>query len=266
MTDRLPRIAFVGDIHGRWLSVLDRLLEMRPDAAILVGDLHGDAPDGADMRDGRAKPLRDLLWPLEEAGIPVRWIPGNHDGDREHLLDATVGDAVYGPFNFHGRVEEISGLRLAGIGGVFRGQVWFPHAGAPDPAPAAFESRSLHLAHYARHQRWRGGLPLVHRTTIYPEDFQALAGQRADVLVTHEGPGAMSYEGRNGRLVQGFPVIDRLARDMAARLVVHGHHHIAYGMEADGIMVAGLGLAEVVLLEDLLIRCRRGVPPVYRPY
>ena len=63
----------------------------------------------------------------------------------------------------------------------------------------------------------------------------ALAGQRADVLVTHEAPTSHP---------SGVAVLEDLARAMGARLVVHGHHHIGYRAEAaDGLRVLGVGAA-----------------------
>ena len=67
---------------------------------------------------------------------------------------------------------------------------------------------------------------------IWPEDIEALAAQRADVLVTHEAPS--SHPAGNGTL-------DELARAMGARLIVHGHHHVALHAEAhDGLRVMGV--------------------------
>ena len=63
---------------------------------------------------------------------------------------------------------------------------------------------------------WRGGLPLTHRSTIFPSEMRALSQQRADVLVTHEAPFLHPY-GRDG-LVQ-------LAREMGVSRLYHGHHH-----------------------------------------
>jgi calcineurin-like phosphoesterase family protein len=89
-------------------------------------------------------------------------------------------------------------------------------------------------------RRWRGGLPLWHRDTIFPDDFDQLAAQRFDVLVTHEAPSSHQH---------GFAVIDQLAESGGARLIVHGHHHDSYAATLpNGIAVRGLGLAEPWLL------------------
>ena len=54
-------------------------------------------------------------------------------------------------------------------------------------------------------------------TAIWPEDYDYLASQRADILVTHEAP--RSHPAGNAAL-------DALARAMGASLIVHGHHHV----------------------------------------
>ncbi|MGZ5802336.1 MAG: metallophosphoesterase family protein, partial [Burkholderiaceae bacterium] len=50
-------------------------------------------------------------------------IPGNHDTDEtrhyDHLFGSTLADR-----NLHGRIETIAGVRIAGLGGVFRTKVW----------------------------------------------------------------------------------------------------------------------------------------------
>jgi hypothetical protein len=68
---------------------------------------------------------------------------------------------------------------------------------------------------------------------IWPEDVEALASQRADVLVTHEAPSSHPA---------GVAAIDALARAMGATLIVHGHHHVSYLAAAeDGLCAMGVG-------------------------
>jgi hypothetical protein len=84
--------------------------------------------------------------------------------------------------NLHGRVAVVDGVRIAGLGGVFRGQVWTP------PADWLYESAKEFTARCGRSNRWRDGLPRKHRSSIFPEDYFRLVSQRADILVTHEAP------------------------------------------------------------------------------
>lgn len=65
-------------------------------------------------------------------------------------------------------------------------------------------------------QRFLDDVPLIHWSTIFPEDIEALQGQRADILVTHEAPESHPY---------GFAVIGDLARSMGVEHLIHGHHH-----------------------------------------
>lgn len=69
------------------------------------------------------------------------------------------------------------------------------------PAPATFENPKQYLARCGKGNLWRGGLPLTHRSTIFPDDYERLLKQRADILVTHEAPSAHPH---------GFAAIDLL--------------------------------------------------------
>jgi hypothetical protein len=72
-------------------------------------------------------------------------------------------------------------------------------------------------------------------TAIWPEDYDALAGQQADILVTHEAPASHPA---------GNAALDALARAMGARLIVHGHHHVTYrAVAADGLCAMGVASA-----------------------
>jgi len=106
-----------------------------------------------------------------------------------------------------------------------------------------------------RKKRWRGGLSLRHRVSIWWEDYERLSRQRADILVTHEAP--VSYPR------YGYREIDDLARRMKVKLIVHGHHHTDYQAQtSDGIGVIGVGLAGVtddqgVIISPGIISSRR---------
>jgi hypothetical protein len=72
-------------------------------------------------------------------------------------------------------------------------------------------------------------------TAIWPEDYDELTSQRADILVTHEAP--RSHPAGNAAL-------DALARAMGASLIVHGHHHVSYRAVAhDGLRAMGVAAA-----------------------
>jgi hypothetical protein len=208
-------ILFAGDPHRNFSPILRACLGLAPGTLVLLGDC--DCP----------APLAEVLAPAIEQGWDVRWILGNHDTETESAYDnLTTADGDLGL-----RVATIGGLRVAGLPGVFKPRVWQPNEGAP-----AYRTREAFLAALSPQELWRGGLPLWHRDTIFPEDFVELAAQRFDVLVTHEAPSSHPH---------GFAAIDALAEGCGARLIVHGHHHQSYAATLpNGITVRGLGLAE----------------------
>lgn len=215
-----PPLLFGGDPHRNVAPILRACLDLPPGTLILVGDC--DCP----------APLPQLFAPAIARGWQIRWIIGNHDTETEQAYDnLTTADGDLGL-----SVALIAGLRVAGLPGVFKPRVW-----QPDDGPPAFRTRAAFQASLRPAEIWRGGLPLWHRDTIFPEDFDRLAALRADILVSHEAPSSHPH---------GFAVIDALAQALGVRLVVHGHHHRSYAaILPNGIAVRGLGLAEPWLLE-----------------
>lgn len=245
-------IVFVGDIHQQWDTVLRGLsaLPNRPGAAVLLGDIQCE------------KPLDELAAPLLERGIAVHWIFGNHDNDGGPEMWANLADPTLNPRTsagaLHGRVTEIAGLRVAGLGGTFRPRVWDP------PKEPRLRSRT-DLAADVRSlgEGWQDTHldALAHSLStaaIWPEDYEALAAQRADILVTHEAPASHP---------SGKAALDRLARAMGAGLIVHGHHHIGYrARAADGLAVMGVGAAWGTALDGAVLwEGDRPRPMVRRP-
>lgn len=223
-------IAIVGDPHGDY-SCLGRLLGGgTPSAAVFLGDMDLEIPFDEQVR------------PLLSAGVDVRYIHGNHDTDREEWHDNLFCSPLGVSGNLTGRVEEIAGLRIAGLGGVFRDRVWHPKNGDGEPR---FRTRKEFID-ANRRSLWRDGLPRGQRSTIFWEDFEALADERADVLVTHEAPSCHRY---------GFSEIDFIAEVLGAKLIVHGHHHESYEAALpSGIRVVGLAKGEVLRVskEDII--------------
>ena len=184
----------------------------------------------------------------------------NHDTDTvenwRNLFQSQLADR-----NLHGRVVQIDGVRVAGLGGVFRGEVWYP-----DPADAPFNYESYEdykkraepgrivTARQAREARkftdvsclgksphgTPAGKLLTHRSTIFYKDWFELYGQGADILVTHEAPGCHPH---------GFRVLTELARSMKVKFSFHGHHHDCLNYSASfaemGHRAYGVGLRGV---------------------
>lgn len=108
-------IWFIGDPRASFgfiAEAIDRA-EVKPDAVILLGDMECLCPLAQHMAGVTA---RDVDW---------RWISGNHDTDDREAYENLLGDLER---CLDGRVVEIAGLRVAGLGGVFRQEVWYPPA------------------------------------------------------------------------------------------------------------------------------------------
>ncbi len=222
-------IVFVGDIHRHWNHVEHGLaaLERKLRHVVLLGDMECTAP------------LDHHAAPILAHGATLHWIFGNHDADGGAAMWDNLSNPARNPLTapgaLHGRVLNIAGLRVAGLGGTFHTRIWNP------PNPPRLTSRDQLEADMAT--LGPGWSPDAARSlarnlatlAIWPEDVEALASQRADILVTHEAPSSHR---------SGAAVLDSLARAMGAKLVVHGHHHIGYRATAhDGLEVQGVGAA-----------------------
>ena len=200
-----PKIMFFGDPHGEFDFVNRCVQRHSPAAIVLLGDLQA------------RRPLNIELAPIL-ALTEVWFIHGNHDTDSEADYDNLFGSDL-AERNLHGRVAEIAGFRVAGLGGVFRETIWAP------PREPAFASAVDRLRVVRRSERWRGGLPLRHRSSIFPDVYQNLSRQCADILVTHEGLGGHPH---------GWKALDDLAASLRVQVAVHGHLHQAIDYITDG--------------------------------
>ncbi|MYM26502.1 metallophosphoesterase [Duganella sp. FT135W] len=192
----MPEIWFAGDCHGKFAHIVSAAHKFRPDGIVFLGDL--DCPS----------PLQDELADLSEH-IEVAYIPGNHDSDSESNWDNLTAS---GFLNLHSTVATVAGVRIAGLGGVFR-KPWNPRKyDLVDPLFSGAEyAKTL-----GKGNLFRGGLPLRHRTTIFPADVFELSQHSADVLVTHEAPDLHEL---------GFTTITQLAQCLRVAKAFHGHLH-----------------------------------------
>lgn len=240
-------IWFAGDIHGRFshaMAALERTpMAERPRAIIFLGDLE---PQG---------PLRQEYQPFRDAAAEPWHIHGNHDTDRQdtwqNMIDAQER-------NLHGRVVTIAGVRIAGLGGIFRAEVWYPREGNEPALFRSFSEYERYLRHASGVRRRVAKLDAIraeavpgrfselandtltgrlrrHSSTIFPNTVEDLARQRAEVLVCHEAPSAHPH---------GFRAIDDLARAMGVGAVFHGHHHQdrSYPDTGNGYRIHAVGL------------------------
>ena len=212
VADAPPELLFFGDPHGHFEFVVRCVQTYRPEAIILLGDIQAQ------------RPLHIELAPIL-ALTEVWFIPGNHDSDSDADHDNLFGSAL-AHRNLHGRVVDIAGLRVAGLGGIFRESIWAP------PLDPAYRSASDRLKVIRPTERWRGGLPRRHRTSIFPDEYERLARQRADILVTHEGLGGHPH---------GWKALDDLAIALGVQVVVHGHLHQTIDYVADGRLAPDAG-------------------------
>ncbi|STO92557.1 diadenosine tetraphosphatase and related serine/threonine protein phosphatase [Haemophilus pittmaniae] len=187
-------ILFAGDPHGSYTHLYPFVRQQRDVALIILGDLQLSSPE-----------------PLDELAkyCDIWFIHGNHDSKTVAAFDA-IWDSHWKERNLHNRVVEIQGKRIAGLGGVFRGQIWMP----PNK-PMFFDP--IHYCQYSSQEKiWRGGVCLRHRSSIFPSDIEILEPQQADILICHEAP-------KPHRM--GFQVINQLAEKMGVSHIFHGHHH-----------------------------------------
>lgn len=212
-------IYFCGDVHGSWRRLIQIANRDNPHAIILLGDIECD------------RPIHEILGP--EIWKKTWFIPGNHDSDNAASWE-NISIPEHAESNLHGRVVEIAGVRIAGLGGVFRGEIWHPETG---------EANFQNFKEYEKEKLVDDTSPktigkrLKHKSSIFPDVYQELMKQTADILVTHEAMAAHPH---------GFEEIDLLAIEMGVRTCYHGHHHDALDYsawsEANDIKAWGVGL------------------------
>jgi len=226
-------ILYCGDPHGKFRHIIDAAGHTKSSAVVLLGDLQPQ------------RPLHLELAPLIKRGVPIWFIHGNHDTDSDGDYENVWGSELV-HCNVHGRAVELPhGQRLAGLGGVFRGTVWYPSKSAAREGEPAFRSMKEHARSTPSQDRWRNGPHRTHWSTLYPETVDALADLRADVLITHEAPGYHP---------NGFALLDTLAQRMGAKVTVHGHHHDSLDSAArwaqQGFRSFGVGLRGITAIDE----------------
>ena len=183
----------------------------------------------------------------------IFWICGNHDADREQYYDNLFESNLRGQnIQDHG-IATVAGIRIAGIGGVFREKVW-------DGSPLSNRGDITSPEQFARNcgagNRWRGSVPLRHRATVFPSHVDALRGKHADVLVTHEAPDLHP---------NGNAAFMRLASALGVKWAVHGHHQemISYpggiwrGVSVCGIVALDTDTFEITEIDPGLVSNRQ---------
>ncbi|MBV6272163.1 metallophosphoesterase [Alcaligenaceae bacterium CGII-47] len=227
-------IYFLGDVHGRIGHVLPAIQRDGAHSAhvIFLGDI--------DL----SRPFEEEIRPLLDVGIGVWFIHGNHDTDQSSNWD-NLQNSMHRSLD--GRIVEIEGERVAGLGGVFRGEIWYPDRGvATNKVSAIRNHEEFRIQHKIKtpprllNSAQSTGNALKHCSSIFPDTYDRLANQKADILVTHEAPSCHKH---------GFQTLDLLAQVMGVRTLFHGHHHVNLdypGCEQSlGFQAYGVGLRAI---------------------
>ena len=151
--------------------------------------------------------LRDLIDALD---APLVFVPGNHDPDLRGHRDSRAGLALRagmpverpwpaGAVNADGRIVDVGGLRVAGLGGCLR------YSGGPNQYTQRQQSgRARRLAVAGR---WR----------------RRSDGRGVDLVLTHAPPRGVG-DGDDPPHV-GFDGLHRLVTSLEPRVLAHGHVH-----------------------------------------
>jgi Metallophosphoesterase, calcineurin superfamily len=153
-------------------------------------------------------PFDYLEYLVSRLDVPLLYVPGNHDPSlklpdltwmplRSDLTMPQLGPA--GCENIDGRLVEVEGLRVAGLGGSIR------YKDGPNQ--------------YSQAQAGRRAMLLEVRIRLK----RVRRGRRLDILVTHAPPFGLA-ESRDAAHV-GFVGVLRLIQHFQPLLAVHGHVH-----------------------------------------
>lgn len=133
----------LGDVHGaydRLQEALGWLTGRDVDALLLAGDFTAGLPPGWARPDHDADPLAPLRRAVELArgtGLPVAFVPGNHDPPEAPLAE-----------NVDRSTRTIGGVRIYGIGGAGPARMGFPYEWGDEAlARLSVPERDLLLTH-----------------------------------------------------------------------------------------------------------------------
>lgn len=232
-------IFFCGDPHGKFKQIIRAVKLHKPSAIVLLGDIFGEADSTKTLEEELAE-IMDMtdIWAIH----------GNHETDHQSTTDLML---KLGDRNIHGRVVNVGGVRIAGLGGVFRSKIWNPNQGDPTyPDYKEFERihnsklparlRDLDPSHKGERRK--------HLSSIFPDVYERLALLSADVLVTHEAPSCHKH---------GYQAVDELAQMLGVHTAFHGHHHerpdYSRHYERIGFKAIGVGLRGISDLDGNVI-------------
>ena len=188
----------------------DKLDKLLPDLIVSCGDL----------------PFDYLEYLVSRANVPLLYVPGNHDPSVRPpdtswtaLEHKVIVPGPEGCDKVDGRVVEVQGLRVAGLGGCLRYK----------PGPNQYSQAQM---------RWRA-LRLELRIRLK----RVRAGRKLDVFITHAPPFGVA-EAKDAAHV-GFAAFNRIITDLHPLLLVHGHIH-PYGRTQPEKLVNGTRIVNAV--------------------
>ncbi len=117
-------LGVIGDIHGELYhlkKVIDHLATTSIAGVLLVGDFGSSQYELSRWKKDSSYPIllkevTRILELVEKIGVPVAWVPGNHDDKNLDL-----------PGNCDRKLVEVAGVRVYGIGGSGPGRYGFPY-------------------------------------------------------------------------------------------------------------------------------------------
>lgn len=153
-------------------------------------------------------PFDYLEYLMNALDVPLVFVPGNHDPDLSGYRISRAGLTLRaglparapwpdGAVCAEGRIVDVAGLRIAGLGGCRR------YRGGPNQYSDNQQSRRARAL--SRRARWR----------------RMRDGRRVDVLLTHAPPRGVG-DG-DDPVHQGFTALNRLAARLQPALLLHGH-------------------------------------------
>lgn len=188
----------------------DRLQTIRPDLIVSCGDL----------------PFDYLEYLVSSLNVPLLYVPGNHDASLKRadttwtpLQQEVPAPGPEGCENVDGRVSDVHGLRVAGLGGSLRYK----------PGPNQYTQAQM---------RWRA-INLEVRIRLK----RLRSGRKLDVLVTHAPP--FELPGAEDAAHVGFVAFHRIISDLRPLLLVHGHVH-PYGRTRPERRIDGTRIVNVI--------------------
>jgi Icc-related predicted phosphoesterase len=168
----------------------DKLTRLRPDLVVSAGDL----------------PFDYLEYIVSRLDVPLVYVPGNHDpGLRSsgsiwvQRGGSSVDEGPQGCENADGRVVVAAGFRIAGLGGSMRYR----------DGPNQYSEAQM---------RWRA-LSLAARVKLNP----SRAARTVDLLLTHAPP--LGWGSLDDLAHRGFASFVPLIKDLAPKVLIHGHVH-----------------------------------------